>query len=511
MLSHMVRLGAAAGAAIVFATAGAPPALAADCAELAKLKIDETDFLSATIVPRKAPLPEYCRVLGYVRPAVHFEIRLPTKDWNGKFFMAGCGGFCGKLDSDNMDLTNGSNVGLMRNYATVSMDSGHWGATLADGRWAYNNHVAKFDWGQRAVTVTARVSKAVIESYYSKAPSKSYFNGCSTGGRMAHMEAWHYPEDFDGIISGAPAVDYTGLVATYFAWVTQANTGPDGKPILAQSKVKLIQAAVNKACADEDGLVQDPRKCQFKPASLQCSAGGSDDCLTAAEVAVLDKWYGGVKNSKGEQLYPGGVPPGSEAYWPLWLTGFPAGGGALIPLFGTDFVRYMAFEPDPGPSYSILNFNFDTDPPRMNMMSEIYNSTNPDLSKFKARGGKLLMYQGWADAIVTPAMTVDYYEAVERKSGGREGTQDFLRLFMLPGVDHCGLQPGPGADQTGYDPITALEQWVEHDVPPAVLITTKRNKDGTLWTRPVCPYPEVAKFQGGGDRNDPARYACVEP
>jgi hypothetical protein len=252
--------------------------------------------------------------------------------------------------------------------------------------------VAKFDWGQRAVTVTARVSKAVIESYYSKAPSKSYFNGCSTGGRMAHMEAWHYPEDFDGIISGAPAVDYTGLVATYFAWVTQANTGPDGKPILAQSKVKLIQAAVNKACADEDGLVQDPRKCQFKPASLQCSAGGSDDCLTAAEVAVLDKWYGGVKNSKGEQLYPGGVPPGSEAYWPLWLTGFPAGGGALIPLFGTDFVRYMAFEPDPGPSYSILNFNFDTDPPRMNMMSEIYNSTNPDLSKFKARGGKLLMY-----------------------------------------------------------------------------------------------------------------------
>jgi len=137
MLSHMVRLGVAAGAAIVFATAGAPPALAADCAELAKLKIDETDFLSATIVPRKAPLPEYCRVLGYVRPAVHFEIRLPTKDWNGKFFMAGCGGFCGKLDSDNMDLTNGSNVGLMRNYATVSMDSGHWGATLADGRWAY--------------------------------------------------------------------------------------------------------------------------------------------------------------------------------------------------------------------------------------------------------------------------------------------------------------------------------------------------------------------------------------
>jgi feruloyl esterase len=511
-MSNLPRLARALGTAIVLAVGGVPAAHAADCADLANLKIDESNLLSAAAVPAKAPLPEYCRVLGYVRPAVNFEIRLPTKDWNGKFLMAGCGGFCGTLDSDNMTLTNGSNVGLMRNYATVSMDSGHWGASLADGRWAYNNLVAKFDWGQRAVTMTARVTKAVIESYYGKPPSKSYFNGCSTGGRMAHMEAWKYPEDFDGIISGAPAVDYTGLVATFFAWVTQANTGSDGKPILAQPKVKLVEAAVNKACADQDGVVQDPRKCSFKPATLKCQADGGGDCLSAAEVAVLEKWYGGAKNSKGEQLYPGGVPLGSEAYWPLWLTGLPTGQGPLIPAFGNDFVRYMAFEPDPGPSYDLLKFDFDADPARLKTMAEIYNSTNPDLSKFKARGGKMLMYQGWADAIVTPAMTVDYYEAVENKSGGREATQSYLRLFMLPGVDHCGIQPGPGADRRGFDPLTALEQWVERGVPPATLVTTKRDKDGkAVWTRPVCPYPQIASFRGSGDREDPAGYACAEP
>ena len=145
-------------------------------------------------------------------------------------------------------------------------------------------------------------------------------------------------------------------------------------------------------------------------------------------------------------------------------------------------------------------------------MAQMYNSTNPDLSRFKARGGKMLMYQGWADAIVTPTMTVDYYEGVESKSGGREATQSFLRLFMLPGVDHCGIQAGPGADQRGYDPLTALEQWVEHDVPPATLLTTKRDKEGNaLWSRPVCPYPQIASLQGGGDRNDPGSYSCVLP
>jgi feruloyl esterase len=487
-----------------------------ECSALAALKVENTNLLSASIVPYKDGLPEHCRVLGFVRPAINFEIRLPVKDWNGKFYMAGCGGFCGTLDSDRPGMVNAMNHGLRRNYAVSTMDSGHWGVAVTDGRWAYHNRLAEWDWGQRAVTETARVTKLVIKAYYGADPKKSYFAGCSTGGRMANMEAWKYPNDFDGILSGAPALDYTGLVGTACAWVTQANTGPDGKDILPVAKVKAIEKAVYQACDAKDGLkdglIDDPRKCDFQPGSLKCKSADGPDCLTEAEVKVLEKWYGGAKNSRGDQLYPGGIPMGSEPYWSLWLTGDGKGGGRLIPAFGRDFLRYMAFPEDPGDTYTVLDFDFDKDPPRLSLMAQIYNATGTDLSKFKARGGKLLMYHGWADAIVTPQLTVDWYGGVEKDMGGRQGTQEFLRLFMIPGMDHCGLQPGPGITQMEFDPLTALEKWVEEGVAPDVLLATKKDKDGkTLWTRPLCTYPKVAKYKGTGDPTDGANFACVEP
>ncbi len=247
------------------------------CPGLSALSIPNTNLLSAVVVPAAGGLPEYCRVLGFVRPAINFEIRLPTKDWNGKFYMAGCGGFCGQVDSERPGFTNAINHGLRRNYAVSTMDSGHWGFAAIDGRWAWNNRLAEIDWGHRAVTETARVTKTVIKSFYGKDQSKSYFAGCSTGGRMANMEASRYPNDFDGIISGAPALDYPGLVATKFAWVVQANTGPDGKEILNRSKVKMLADAVYAACDAKDGLkdglIDDPRACDFKPSSLLCRAG----------------------------------------------------------------------------------------------------------------------------------------------------------------------------------------------------------------------------------------------
>jgi feruloyl esterase len=183
---------------------------AQDCAPLANMKIENTNLLSATEVPATADLPAYCRVLGFVRPAINFEVRLPVQNWNSKFYMAGCGGFCGTLDSDRPGFTNAANYGLRRNYAVSTTDSGHWGTSVVDGRWAMNNPVGQMDWGQRAVTETARVSKALVAAYYGRAQHKSYFAGCSTGGRMAAMEATRFPKDFDGIIGGAPALDYTG-------------------------------------------------------------------------------------------------------------------------------------------------------------------------------------------------------------------------------------------------------------------------------------------------------------
>jgi Tannase and feruloyl esterase len=513
--------------AVATSSLGTTSALAAqDCAGLAKLKVENTNLLSATEVAASGDLPAYCRVLGYVRPAINFEIRLPVQDWNGKLYMTGCGGFCGTLGADAPGFTNAMNFGLRRNYAVSTSDSGHWGTGATDARWAMNNPVAQIDWAQRAVPETARVTKAIAGAYYGVEQTKTYFAGCSTGGRMAAVEALRNPKDFDGVISGAPALDYTGLVATFFAWVTKVNTGPDGKPIFPASKVKLLGDAVYAACgekgAEKDSIVTDPRACHFKPAALQCRAGDAADCLTAAEVDVAEKWYRGPIDSKGRQLYPGGIPLGSEPHWPRWLTGTSTASPAL-PRFAQDFLRYMAFQPSAGPSFQVADFDFDRDPQRLDSMAEMYNAATfdpatgttvvGDLSAFRDAGGKLIMYHGWADPLVTPQLTVDFYDELAKKSGGIVATQDFARLFMVPGMDHCGIQTnGPGISDTGIDPLTALERWVEKGEAPALLTATKTAPTGeTLWRRPVCAYPEIARYKGNGDPTDPASFACMKP
>jgi feruloyl esterase len=437
-------------------------------------------------------------VLGAIRPAINFEVRLPTRDWNGKLYMAGCGGFCGRLDSDLPGFTNAMNHGVRRGYAAATMDSGHWGAHRADGRWAWNNRLAENDWGWRGITETARVAKALVAAYYGRPQQQAYFAGCSTGGRMALMAAQRFPADFDGIIAGAPALDYTGLVATHGAWVSQANQQPDGSEILDRGKVSHIAAAVVSACdardGRADGLIDDPRNCDWQPSSLACGREPAPTCLTAAEVGVLDKWYAGPRDASGKQLYPGGIPRGSEPYWPLWLTGKPGDRmSGLVPLFAQDFLRYMAFADDPGETYRVQDFDFERDPPRLAPMGAIYNADNPDLSAFAARGGKLIVYHGWADPIVTPWRTLQYVKDVQRRMGGAEKTDSFLRLFMLPGFDHCGMQTGPGANDAGFDPLPALEAWVERGVAPDSIPGARIGADRAVqWSRPACPYPESA-------------------
>ena len=501
-----------------------PAHAAQDCAALRNLRIVNVNLLSSVDVPASEDLPAYCRVLGYVRPAINFEIRMPASGWNGKFYMAGCGGFCGAVDTDRPGFTNAANYGLRRNYAVVSTDAGHWGTSVVDGRWAQYDQVARMDWGQRAVTETARASKDVIKAYYATDIRKSYFVGCSTGGRQAAMEAWRFPKDFDGIISGAPALDYTGLVATFFAWVTQANLDSGGKPIVTAAKAKLVEDAVVAACGNKqgikDGLIEDPRACTFKPASLQCKAGPSADCLTEQEVGVLDKWYKGPTDSKGRQLFPGGVPLGSEANWGAWLTG-RGNAAPLLPLFGNGFIQYMAFDPTQGAAPTAQTFDFERDPPRLAASARIYNSGtwNPDkpdevagadLSAFQQGGGKILFYHGWGDPLVTPFMTVAYYEALAKKAGGPTKVADFARLFMIPGMDHCGINTaGPGIADTGIDALTALEQWVEEGKAPEALIATKLSSDNKVqWKRPICAYPQQTKFNGG-DPTDPASFSCA--
>lgn len=506
--------------------AASPASAAGDCAALSRLKIENVNLLSSVEVPAAGDLPAYCRVLGFVRPAVNFEVRLPVQGWNGKFYMAGCGGFCGTLDSDRPGFTNAMNFGLRRNYAVSTMDAGHWGTSVVDGRWAANNPVAQMDWGQRAVTETARTSKVLVAAFYGEPQRKSYFVGCSTGGRMAAMEASRFPKDFDGIVSGAPALDYTGLVGTLFAWVAKANAGPDGKPILSTAKAKLVGDAVASACAQpglKDAPVADPRACRFQPSSLACNSADGAQCLTPAEVSVVEKWYKGPTDTRGRQLFAGGIPVGSEAHWPRWLTGL-APSPALMPLFGQDFVRYMAIDPAPGPTFGITDYDFDRDPPRMVAASRVYNAATydpdrpeevagADLSAFQAAGGKMILYHGWADPLVTPFLTVSYYETLARKSGGLDKAQSFARLFMVPGMDHCGIgTAGPGIADTGIDPLTALERWVEAGQAPDQLLATKTGPSGeTVWQRPVCAFPKAAEYRGTGNPAEAASFACTGP
>lgn len=484
------------------------------CPALADLRIDDTNLLSAAVVPAAGDLPEYCRVLGYVRPAINFEIRLPTANWNGKFYMAGCGGACGKLDSDS-DFILDIKRALQRHYAVSMTDGGHWGENKFDTRWGYHNRLAEIDYGHRAVHETARATKAIIEAFYHKAPAQSYFGGCSNGGRQGVMEALRYPEDFDGIISDAPALDLTGMILN-FAWVARANTGSDGKNLITPAEARLIEKAVYQACDPldglKDGLIADPRACRFDPSTLACAGEKSAHCLSAEQVKALKALYQGPRDSAGRQLYPG-LPLGSEPYWGFWHTGQTSDASDdLFPRIGEEFLRYLGFEDNPGERYTVADLDLDRDPPRLEFMGKTYNATDPNLNAFRRRGGKLLMWHSWADPAPSPMKSIEYYDAVEDRVGGREETQAFFRLFMVPGTDHCGIGEGPGIRDAGYDPLMALERWVEHTEAPASLLMTKTDSAGkVLWTRPACPYPQRAVYKGRGDRSDASSFRCTVP
>jgi Tannase and feruloyl esterase len=529
-VAQLAQLFAAMAASLPVAPGATP------CNALTTVPIYGGELLSSFVVDAHDGLPAYCQVRGIAVPAISFELRLPLENWNGKLYMAGCSGFCGRLYSDLPNFTNAMNHGLQRGYAAATMDSGHWGGTVTDGRWALNDRIAETDWAFRSATETARVAKLVLQAHYGRPQSRAYFAGCSNGGRMALMEAQRFPADFDGIIAGAPALDLAGLAATHFAWVVQANRRDDGSEILARDKVAAIATAVVDACDATDGtidrLIDDPRRCSWQPASLACSAKGNGPdsaaeaseerdsrsdpasfCLQDDEIAVLEKWYGGARDSQGRALYTGGVPLGSEPYWPLLLMGVPgARDPSLLSLFAQDFLRYMAFAHDPGEDYDTADYDFDHDPPRLAHMAALYDAEQANLAEFQRRGGKLIIYHGWADPLVTPFRTVEYFESLQGANGGARATAEFARLFMLPGFGHCGLQDGPGANDAGFDPLPALEAWVEQGIAPDSIPAQRRDTAGAVrWSRPVCAYPQVAQLRPGGNPHRAEDFECRVP
>lgn len=448
-----------------------------------------TRVLGAQLEDVGSGLP-YCRVQGYVSPQVRFEIRLPLRSWNGKFVETGCAAACGTIMVDWLCPTL-----LKKGYACLASDMGHQGR-IEDGLWAYNNLQAEVDFGYRAAHVTAIAGKAISERFYKKAPDKSYFCGCSTGGREGMMEAQRFPWDFDGIIAGAPASDQAGIILTRL-WAALALKASDGKSTLSEADLKAVHKAVVAACdmndGVRDGLIGDPRACRFEVADLICKGSAKKQCLSSEQVAALKRIYSGPTTSEGKRIYDDGILMfGSElAFAEYYQSG-------KFSSFDTDYLKYMAFIPARGPDWQISDLDFGRYYKRFGMTDALYAANNPDLRAFKARGGKLIVYQGWADAGaggVPPLKTVAYYETAERTMGGPAATRDFFRLFMIPGMGHCG--GGEGASNVDY--VSYLEAWAEQGRAPDALVATHNGPGGSEFTRPVYPYPTEAKYKGVGD------------
>ncbi len=499
---------------------------AVTCESLAKLKLDAVTINSAQLVspgafvpPANIPaspiyknLPAFCRVQGILQPSadsrIAFEVWLPASAWNGKYQGVGNGGFAGSI------TYAGLAGAVSGGYAASSTDTGHQGGgTTAD--WALGHYEKIVDFGYRAIHETAERSKAVIQGYYGDQPKYSYFSSCSNGGRQALLEAQRYPADYDGIIAGAPANFWTHHLAG-FIWNAQALSAG----YFPAAKLKAIESAALSACdrldGVEDGVIDNPTKCHFDPAVLQCQGAETDSCLTDAQIATLAKIYAGPKNAKGEQIFPGYLPGGETGFggWSAWITGSDLAKSTQF-AFGKGFFGEMVFQ---DAAWDYRTFNFDRDMKVTDdKMARTFNATDPNMKAFKDRGGKLILYHGWSDAAIAPMNTVNYYQNVVSKMG-RKQADEFVELYMVPGMQHCGGGPGPnefgagivaGAD-AGHSMTVALERWVEKGVAPDKIIAAKR-AGGLIRTRPLCRYPMVAHYQGTGSTDEASNFTCAAP
>lgn len=527
----MMRLVLAAAIIVVALCGGASKLWAPSddlmrCNGLADLDFGEipdapTQVIEAKTVHPKGDVPGYCQVSGYVAPSTGFLLRLPLSGWNEKFMELGCGGLCGA--TSHIDLCDNP---LRRGYACIVTDGGHR-STGDDAKWAYHNLQAIADYLIVSSHVTALVGKAIVESYYSQAPKTSYFVGCSAGGEQAITEAQRFPWDFDGIIAGQPGETVFDLS---YVWNLRAYSDEAGRPRLAAADLDILHHAVVEKCdvndGIKDGLIGDPRRCAFDPATLLCVRGKTVGCLTAEQVDTVKKLYSGPVTSKGEQIALPGLLRGSELTWSSWFTG-PEGHPLAILRYTAEPFRYFTLQPTIGPPWSLKDFDFDRDYKHVGLAESLFSPTHPDLRRFKAAGGKLLAYGGWNDAAGQPMWSVDYYETVEKLIGGRAPTQDFFRLFMIPGMNHC--YGGDGAFAIDY--LTYLENWVEHGIAPDKMIGAHidspsdpaqlrehvRNLRFPLdptqitFSRPVYPYPVTAKYLGRGNPKDAASFGPAQP
>jgi feruloyl esterase len=482
------------------------------CESLAGLKIDKATITSATMVPEgpapargggrgparggavSAPatpapppptIPAHCSVTLVLKPSpdsvINMELWLPPADkWNGKFMGVGNGGFAGSIQG----LTNEMPQALRLGYATAGTDTGH---QEQGGAWAIGHPEKMIDFGYRATHEMTLKAKEIVKTFYDRGAQYSYFKGCSTGGRMALMEAQRYPDDYDGIIAGSLANRHIHMWTAGIERSISLSRNPD-RAISAEQATLVNKLVMNSCDTLKEGFLNNPRACTVNFSSLKCQAGQSGNaCLTSAQMKTVETFYGGVKNSKGELIFSGqalGNP--INAQQPT----NQAPGGVY------DLVR-IAYN-DPNTDWQ--TFDLDRDMKFLDEKIGYVDAVNPDLSKFKASGGKLLLTHGWSDTGITPETTIWYYDQVLSKMGKNQS--EWMRLFMAPGMGHCG--GGPGVNT--FDSIGTLEKWVEKGVAPETMLGT-----GAGLTRPLCPYPQYAEYKGSGDLKDGNNWACKAP
>jgi feruloyl esterase len=516
------RCGLVVVASLLFCAAPLEPqTTAASCGGMAQLSLPETtigtaesvttgSFTPAGSANAISNLPPFCRVAGVITPTsesrILFEVWMPLQKWNGKFAGVGNGGWAGTISYGPLGDQ------LRRGYAAASTNTGHEAAPgINAAKFAYDRPEQLIDFAYRSHHETAVRAKAIVQAFYGKAAERAYFIGCSSGGYEGLMEAQRYPGDYDGIVAGAPANNWTRLMAGDLDGVLAVLREPSTN--LPPPALGLLHRGALAACdsADgvADGVLDDPRRCTFDPARLVCAESQTPatqapaTCLTKAQAGAAQRVYRGLTDPvSGAQLYPG-LARGSEPFWPHRdpANPFP------IPI---SHYKWLVFG---DPDWDWRSFDFaDPQDYQAHLKAEarlapILNATSPDLRAFRDRGGKLLQYHGWNDQLIAPQNSIDYYESVRTFFGAQADVGRFYRLFMAPGMAHCSGGTGPNT----FDMQAALEHWVERGTAPDSVIATRAINGVADRLRPLCPYPKTAVYGGSGDTNEAASFTCRDP
>jgi feruloyl esterase len=450
-------------------------------------------------------------VAARTKPAVNFEVWIPDTGWNGKFQGVGNGGMAGTISYGGMASA------LKRGYAVASTDTGHVSKGSFDAAWALGRPDLIADFGHRGLHLTTVNGKKIAQAFYGKPAQHAYYVGCSKGGQQGLMEAQRYPEDYDGIIAGDPANNWTRFYAGGHLWYWLATT-KDPASYIPASKIPILNDAVNAACdandGVKDGVLEDPRTCNFDPAVLACRPGQDPaTCFTSEQVRAVQDIWRGARTSSGELVYPG-LAPGGEAGtggWAAWTTGTAPSTGTHA-LAADGFFKNMVFD---DPNWDFRSFNYDTDVNlALKKVGPLLDAVDPNLQPLQRRGAKLLVYHGWSDPDISPLNTIRYYESVvsglqgkRSRDEGLKATQEFFRLFMVPGMQHCSGGPGTST----FDMLTALEDWVEKGKAPDVIPASHVAAGAVVRTRPLCLYPSVAAYTGSGSTDEAANFTCRVP